>query len=205
MQWGNRPQEPSCALQFWIQKMAKIVYSEEKEQKIKLGKDRWRVVNSGDRSRFACSMRQGNWGQKVKATALTWKSKKEQKGKRSTKRAGEEGHGSSAGAAVGNIRGWNSSVPRNCWVWAFPGAEETILTKKPRPRGRLDKHPGSAALGPLLPELGQEVWKQLVPLVTGSPRQLRLQRQQELRNLQLILWISFWCAPPVCSLSHQLF
>lgn len=37
MQWGNRPQEPSCALQFWIQKMAKIVYSEEKEQKSKAG------------------------------------------------------------------------------------------------------------------------------------------------------------------------
>lgn len=165
--------------------MAKIVYSEEKEQKIKLGKDRWRVVNSGDRSRFACSMRQGNWGQKVKATALTWKSKKEQKGRgaqkeqRSTKRAGEEGHGSSADAAVGNIRGWNSSVPRNCWVWAFPGAEETTLTKKPRLRGRLDKYPGSAALGPLLPELGQEVWKQPVPLVTGCPRQLRLQRNSE--------------------------
>lgn len=153
MQWGNRPQEPSCALQFWIQKMAKIVYSEEKEQKIKLGKDRWRVVNSGDRSRFACSMRQGNWGQKVKATALTWKSKKEQKGRGAQK---EQGRRDTAAARV--LR-WGIS---EAGIHLFPGTAEfghSQELKKPLLQRNLDCVGGWInTLGVLLSVLSSLSW-----------------------------------------------
>lgn len=86
-------------------------------------------------------------------------------------------------AALENIRGWNSGVPRTAEFMNYQELEETTLTKIPLLCGRLDKCPGSAALLFLLSELGQEVCYQLVLLVTSCPNHLRLQRQQELRIL----------------------
>lgn len=81
-------------------------------------------------------------------------------------------------AVLENLTCWSSCAPRNCWVHALPGTEETTLMKTPLLGGRLDKCPGSAALLFLLSELGREVWQQRVLLVTSCPSHLRIQRQQ---------------------------
>lgn len=48
---------------------------------------------------------------------------------RQAKREGRRTRASSVDAVVESIRGWNSCIPRNCWVHAFRGAEETTLMK----------------------------------------------------------------------------
>lgn len=80
----------------------------------------------------------------------------------------------------------------NCWVPAFPGAKEQRSNsyKDTAATWGLLKYPGSSAL--LYCDLGQTAWQQPVPSDCSCPSDLRLLRQQELKTLQLTLWISFW-------------